>query len=54
VSALEVEGTVRTLGIPVKLSETPGQVRLPAPLLGEPTEGVLREAGFSAEEIAAL
>jgi crotonobetainyl-CoA:carnitine CoA-transferase CaiB-like acyl-CoA transferase len=49
-----VEGTVRALGIPVKLSETPGQVRRPAPLLGEHTEEVLREAGFSAEEIAAL
>jgi crotonobetainyl-CoA:carnitine CoA-transferase CaiB-like acyl-CoA transferase len=49
-----VEGTVRALGIPVKLSETPGQIRRPAPLLGEHTEEVLREAGFSAEEIAAL
>jgi formyl-CoA transferase len=49
-----VEGTVRTLGIPVKLSETPGTIRRPAPLLGEHTGEVLREAGFSAEEIAAL
>jgi crotonobetainyl-CoA:carnitine CoA-transferase CaiB-like acyl-CoA transferase len=49
-----VEGAVRALGIPVKLSETPGSIRRPAPLLGEHTEEVLREAGFSAEEIAAL
>jgi crotonobetainyl-CoA:carnitine CoA-transferase CaiB-like acyl-CoA transferase len=49
-----VEGTIRALGIPVKLSETPGSIRRPAPLLGEHTAEVLREAGFSAEEIAAL
>jgi crotonobetainyl-CoA:carnitine CoA-transferase CaiB-like acyl-CoA transferase len=49
-----VEGTVRGLGIPVKLSETPGSVRRPAPLLGEHSEEVLAEAGFAAEEIAAL
>ena len=49
-----VEGTVRALGIPVKLSETPGSIRRPAPLLGEHTDEVLRDAGFSAEEIAAL
>jgi len=28
-------GRSRTLGIPVKLSDTPGRVRRPAPLLGE-------------------
>jgi crotonobetainyl-CoA:carnitine CoA-transferase CaiB-like acyl-CoA transferase len=41
-----VEGTVRVLGIPVKLSDTPGAVRRPAPLLGEHTDEVLREAGL--------
>jgi crotonobetainyl-CoA:carnitine CoA-transferase CaiB-like acyl-CoA transferase len=49
-----VEGTIRALGIPVKLSDTPGAVRRPAPLLGEHTEEVLREAGFAQEEIASL
>jgi crotonobetainyl-CoA:carnitine CoA-transferase CaiB-like acyl-CoA transferase len=49
-----VEGAVRALGIPVKLSDTPGSIRRPAPLLGEHTAEVLREAGFSDEEIAAL
>jgi CoA:oxalate CoA-transferase len=34
---------MRTLGIPVKLSETPGALRRPAPLLGEHTEEVLAE-----------
>jgi crotonobetainyl-CoA:carnitine CoA-transferase CaiB-like acyl-CoA transferase len=28
-------GTVRTAGIPVKLSRTPGGIRRPAPRLGE-------------------
>jgi crotonobetainyl-CoA:carnitine CoA-transferase CaiB-like acyl-CoA transferase len=41
-----VEGTIRALGIPVKLSDTPGAVRRPAPLLGEHTEEILREAGI--------
>ena len=49
-----VEGTIRALGVPVKLSETPGSIRRPAPLLGEHTEEVLREADFSAAEIEAL
>jgi crotonobetainyl-CoA:carnitine CoA-transferase CaiB-like acyl-CoA transferase len=41
-----VEGAVRALGIPVKLSDTPGSVRRPAPLLGQHTDEVLREAGL--------
>ena len=34
-------GTVRVTGFPMKLSDTPGQVRLPAPELGEHTASVL-------------
>ncbi|MGH3101344.1 MAG: CoA transferase, partial [Thermoleophilia bacterium] len=44
----------RTLGIPVKMSDTPGAIRRPAPQVGEHTAEVLREAGCSDEEIAAL
>ncbi len=49
-----VEGTVNGLGIPVKLSETPGEIRHAAPLLGEHTEKTLTELGYSEEEIADL
>jgi crotonobetainyl-CoA:carnitine CoA-transferase CaiB-like acyl-CoA transferase len=49
-----VEGTVRGLGIPVKLSETPGEIRRPAPLLGEHTEETLTGLGYSKGEIADL
>jgi formyl-CoA transferase len=40
-----VDGPVRTLGIPVKLSETPGSVRRPPPLLGQHTAEVLGTLG---------
>jgi crotonobetainyl-CoA:carnitine CoA-transferase CaiB-like acyl-CoA transferase len=46
---------VRLLGVPIKLSRTPGDPsRAPGPALGEHTEQVLREVGYAAEEIAAL
>jgi alpha-methylacyl-CoA racemase len=49
------EQTVKLLGMPIKLSRTPGDpTRGPGPALGDHTEEVLAEAGFSAEEIAAL
>ncbi len=47
-------GMVKGLGMPVKLSRTPGQVRSGGPALGEHTEQVLRESGFSEKEIAQL
>jgi crotonobetainyl-CoA:carnitine CoA-transferase CaiB-like acyl-CoA transferase len=34
-------GTIKTLGIPAKLSDTPGALRRPAPRLGEHTVEVL-------------
>jgi crotonobetainyl-CoA:carnitine CoA-transferase CaiB-like acyl-CoA transferase len=47
-------GAVKTLGLPIKLSETPGGVRQGAPVYGEHTREVLAEAGYTAGEIAAL
>jgi CoA:oxalate CoA-transferase len=55
---LEIEhpghGRVRMTGFPVKLSATPAQLRRPAPQLGEHTDEVLDELGYSAAQIAAL
>jgi alpha-methylacyl-CoA racemase len=46
---------VKLLGIPIKLSRTPGDpARAPGPRLGEHTEQVLTEAGLGPEEIAEL
>jgi crotonobetainyl-CoA:carnitine CoA-transferase CaiB-like acyl-CoA transferase len=47
-------GTIRAVGIPVKLEGTPGSVRRPPPKLGEHTRDVLTELGFSAAEIDQL
>jgi crotonobetainyl-CoA:carnitine CoA-transferase CaiB-like acyl-CoA transferase len=47
-------GRTRALGLPVKLSRTPGKVSRPAPLLGQHTREVLEEFGFSRAEIDAL
>jgi crotonobetainyl-CoA:carnitine CoA-transferase CaiB-like acyl-CoA transferase len=47
-------GRTRALGLPIKLSATPGSVTRPAPTFGQHTREVLGEFGFSAAEIDAL
>jgi crotonobetainyl-CoA:carnitine CoA-transferase CaiB-like acyl-CoA transferase len=47
-------GPVRTLGLPVKFSDTPGKVRAGAPLYGQHTRAVLGEHGFNDAEIERL
>ena len=49
-----VAGRVRNIGIPIKLSETPGAFRRPAPTLGQHTDEVLRELGVSDGRVAEL
>ncbi len=49
-----VEGEIRGLGLPVKLSDTPGEIRRAAPVLGEHTDSLLAGLGYSAAQIAAL
>ena len=43
-----------TLGNPIKLSDTPPYLRLPAPALGQHTEEVLAGLGYSRNDVAAL
>jgi alpha-methylacyl-CoA racemase len=50
-----VERPVRQLGVPIKLTRTPGEhSRLPGPELGEHTEEVLLAAGYSQAHVAEL
>ncbi len=48
-------GTLRMMGIPIKLSDTPGAITLPPPLLGEHTDEILCNLlDFSGEEVESL
>jgi crotonobetainyl-CoA:carnitine CoA-transferase CaiB-like acyl-CoA transferase len=50
-----VANTVRVVGPPLRMSETPGTVRTPSPLLGEHTDAVLRERlALGDDDLAAL
>jgi crotonobetainyl-CoA:carnitine CoA-transferase CaiB-like acyl-CoA transferase len=44
-------GRIKTLGFPAKLSRTPGQLKLPPPLKGQHTEEVLKDLGYSFQDI---
>ena len=47
-------GRFRTLDTPIRFDRTPGEIRTPAPGLGEHTDTVLSQAGLSPAEIACL
>lgn len=47
-------GVIRQIGIPIKLSETPGALRLPPPLLGQHTDELLRWLGYQDAELSTL
>jgi crotonobetainyl-CoA:carnitine CoA-transferase CaiB-like acyl-CoA transferase len=48
-------GPMKALGVAVKLSDTPGAVRMPPPTLGQHTDAVLRgDLGLSGDTIADL
>jgi crotonobetainyl-CoA:carnitine CoA-transferase CaiB-like acyl-CoA transferase len=53
---LDQPGTdgVKQLGVPVKMSRTPGGLRAPGPVLGQHTHEVLAGAGYSESKIAEL
>ena len=41
----------RNIGVAVKLNKTPGKIKTPAPLYGEHSKDILKELGYSDEEI---
>ena len=47
-------GEVRVLGVPVKLSATPGSVDTPPPDLGQHTDELLESVGYRREDIEAM
>jgi CoA:oxalate CoA-transferase len=54
---MEIEqptGKVKILGFPVKMSQTPAKIHRPSPQLGQHTEEILSNLGFSTEKIKEL
>ncbi len=47
-------GTIHNIGVPVKLSATPGSIRRRAPALGEHSAEILLERGFTPAEVDGL
>lgn len=47
-------GRVRYLGMPVRLAATPGTPPAPPPALGEHSDAILDEAGYTTDEVARL
>ena len=47
-------GMLKVVGVPIKLSETPGSVRTAPPTLGQHTVAILEELGFAVPDIERL
>ena len=47
-------GKVKVTGVPIKLSDTPGEVETAPPILGQHTQEILTELGFSDQDIKKL
>jgi formyl-CoA transferase len=45
-------GPITITNTPLKLSQTPGQIRMPAPTLSQHTEDILKRLGYDSETIA--
>lgn len=49
-----IAGKTKQIGLALKLSATPGQIRRPAPCIGQDSEDILREFGYDTDQIKAL
>ncbi|MBI2862056.1 MAG: CoA transferase, partial [Chloroflexi bacterium] len=47
-------GRIKELGIPLKLSSTPGEITSPSPSLGQHTDEILRQVGYSDDQLTVL
>jgi CoA:oxalate CoA-transferase len=47
-------GKIQVTGSPIKLSETPAEIKTHPPMLGEHNSSILQECGFSEEDITKL
>ena len=49
-----IAGKMKMMGNPIKLSDTPGEIKTAPPILGQNTEDVLKDLGYSVEDIKKL